>query len=278
MSAHWGMQTQRGRVLLVLAGLVLALAGCTYSDPPEQTVSSSSKGATLPPRSFEENVGDVARLLGASVTDAGMPTEAEPAGKLATVLAPGDYVVTAACAGGYFAKLTIVEGDGLPLSTDVDCDATFQRFLRHAGGPITISAIPSTGRPAAAGVAIGPNTDPMASAQQDIGEWSSKQLKPAVPGELAGSAASNSPTSFGLSAKSGTYELQFLCEGPSGTELSVASWSGAEVVAPVQVHCNGNIFKTTVQLEAGADRVDFKMNPGSGGSETRYAFRLVPPT
>lgn len=76
----------------------------------------------------------------------------------------------------------------------------------------------------------------------------------------------------------GTYELQFLCEGPSGTELSVASWSGVEVVAPVQVHCNGNIFKTTVQLEAGADRVDFKMNPGSGGSETRYAFRLVPPT
>ena len=103
----------------------------------------------MPPRSFEENVGDVARLLGASVTAAGMPTEAEPAGKLATVLAPGDYVVTAACAGGYFAKLTIVEGDGLPLSTEVDCDATFQLFLRHAGGPITMTAIPSNGRTAA---------------------------------------------------------------------------------------------------------------------------------
>jgi hypothetical protein len=110
-----------------------------------------------------------------------------------------------------------------------------------------------------------------------MGEWSSKQLKPAVPGELAGSAASNAPTSFGMSAKSGTYELQFLCEGPSGTELSVASWSGVEVVAPVQVHCNGNIFKRTLQLEAGTDRVDFKMKPGDG-AETRYAFRLVPPT
>jgi hypothetical protein len=204
-----------------------------------------------------------------------MPTEAEPAGKLATVLAPGDYIVTAACAGGYFAKLTIVEGDGPPTSTDVDCDTTFQRFLRHAGGPITISAIPSTGRPAAAGVAIGPNTDPMASAQADMGEWSSKQLKPAVPGENAGSAASNLPTSFGMSAKPGTYELQFLCEGRSGTELSVASWSGAEILAPAQVHCNGDIFKTTVQLEAGTERVDFKVNPGDG-PETRCAFRLVP--
>lgn len=278
MSAHGGMQTQRGRVLLVLAGFVLALAGCAYSDPPEQPVGSSSEGATVPPRSVEENVGDVARLLGASVADAGMPTEAEPAGKLATVLAPGDYVVRAACAGGYFSKLTIVEGDGLPLSTDVDCDATiFQRFLRHAGGPITVSAIPSTGRPAAAGVAIGPNTDPMASAQEDMNEWSSKQLKPAVPGEMAGSAASNSPTSLGMSVKPGTYQLHFLCEGSSGTELSVASWSGAEVVAPVQVHCNGKIFKTTVQLEAGTDRVDFTMKPGDG-AETRYAFRLVPPT
>ncbi|WP_160667928.1 hypothetical protein [Pseudarthrobacter sp. ATCC 49987] len=231
----------------------------------------------MPPRSFEENVDEVARLLGASKPDAGMPTEAEPAGKLATVLVPGDYVVKAACAGGYFAKLAIVEGDGLPLSTDVDCDAIFQRFLRHAGGPITISATPSTGKPAAAGVTIGPNTDPRPAAQEDMAEWSSKQLKPAVPGELFGSAVSDSPTSFGMSAKPGTYELQFLCEGPSGTELSVASWSGAEVVAPVQVHCNGDIFKRTVQLEAGTDRVDFKMDPG-GGRETRYAFRLVSPT
>lgn len=275
MSAHWGMQTQRGSVLLVLAGLVLALAGCAYTDPPEEPASSSSEGAAVPPRSIEGNVGEVARLLDASVTDAGMPTEAEPAGKLATVLAPGDYVVTAACAGGYFAKLTIVEGDGLPMSTDVDCDASFQRFLRHAGGPITISAIPSTGRPAAAGVAIGPNTDPMASAQADMGEWSSKQLKPAVPGELAGSAASNSPTSYGMSAKPGAYQLQFLCEGPSDTELSVGSWSGVEVVAPVQVHCDGKVFKTPVQLDAGTDRVDFTMKPGTG-PETRYAFRLVP--
>jgi hypothetical protein len=269
------MQTQRGRVLLVLTALVPALAGCAYSGPPEEPASSRLEGATAPPRSFEENVAEVARLLDASIKDAGMPSEAEPAGELTTVLAPGDYVVTAACSGGYFAKLTIVEGDGLPLSTDVDCDATFERFIRHTGGPITIGAIPSTGRPAAAGVTLEPNTDPRASALEDRAEWESKQLKPALPGELFGSVASDSPTGFGMSAKPGTYELHFICDGPSGAELSVASWSGAEILAPAQVHCNGDIFKTTVQLEAGTERVDFKVNPGDG-PETRCAFRLVP--
>jgi hypothetical protein len=110
---------------------------------------------------------------------------------------------------------------------------------------------------------------------EDRAEWEAKQQKPALPGELFGSVASDSATSFGMSAKPGIYELHFLCEGPSGAELSVASWSGAEILAPVQVHCSGDIFKTTVQLEAGTERVDFKVNPGDG-PETRCVFRLVP--
>lgn len=205
-----------------------------------------------------------------------MPSEAEPAGKLSLVLAPGDYTVTGACAGVYGAKLTLVRGDeGLPKATEFKCDATLERFLRHTGGPITISAVPASGRPAAAGLTLGPNTDPQASALEDLTEWASQKLKPELPGELGGFTASGSPTGFGTSAEPGTYELHFLCEGPPKAGLSVSTWAGAEVLAPVQVDCNGDIFRATVQL--GTEGADLKMDPGSGPA-ARYAFRLVPST
>lgn len=104
-------------------------------------------------------------------------------------------------------------------------------------------------------------------------EWSSQQLQPRLPGQLAGSASSNTRTGSGLSAKPGNYELHFICEGPSEAELSVSSWAGVEVLAPVQVPCEGSVFKAQVQLHT--EGVDLTMNPG-GGSEGRYAFRLVP--
>jgi hypothetical protein len=205
-----------------------------------------------------------------------MPSEAEPAGKLSTVLAPGDYKVSGACAGVYGAKLTIIRGDeGLPEATEFKCDATLERFLRHTGGPITISAVPATGRPAAAGLTLGPNTDPQASALEDLSEWASQQLQPELPGELRGFTASDSPTGFGTSAAPGAYELHFMCVGPSKAGLSVSTWAGAEVLAPVLVDCNGDIFKATVQL--GTEGADLKMDPGSG-PDARYAFRLVPST
>lgn len=275
MSDHGGIRTQRGRVLFVVTALLVPLTGCEYGGPDEWPAQSSQQ-ATPPPRTLGENIDAVTRLLDASPTDPGMPSDAEPAGKLSMVLAPGDYTVTGACAGVYGAKLTLVGGDeGLPEATEFKCDATLERFLRHSGGPITISAVPASGRPAAAGLTLGPNTDPRMSALEDLSEWASQKLQPELKGELRGFTASDSPTGLGTSAEPGTYELQFLCEGPPQAGLSVSTWAGAEVLAPVQVDCNGGIFKATVQL--GTEGADFKMDPGSGPA-ARYVFRLVPST
>lgn len=275
MSAHWGMQTQRERVLFVLTVLALPLAGCQYSGPAEEQANSPSRSETAQPQSFHENVDEVAHLLEVSTTDPGMPSEAEPAAELSTVLAPGDYMVKTACAGAPGAKLTIMKGEGLPEATDYLCDSTIERFVRHAGGPITISAIPTKGGSAATGVTVQTNTDPRASELADMAEWSRQQLKPDLPGQLAGSTSSNTATGFGLSAEPGKYELHFMCDGPAEAELSVSTSAGAEVLAPVQVSCNGDVFKAPVQLATKG--AEFTMNPGSG-PDGRYAFRLVPST
>jgi hypothetical protein len=152
------------------------------------------------------------------------------------------------------------------------CDTKLERFVRHTGGPITISVVPATGSPAAAGVTLEPNDDPRASALEDMGEWSSQQLKPALPGQVAGSASSSA--GYGMAVEPGNYELHFICEGPLEAVLSVSTWAGTEVLAPVRVPCNGDVFKAQVQLAT--EGADFRMNPGSG-TEGRYAFRLVPP-
>jgi hypothetical protein len=268
------MQTLRKRVLFVLAALVIPLAGCEYGSPAEGPRQSSPQASTAQPRSFEENVDAVARLLEVSTSDPGMPSEAESAGELSIVLAPGDYTVKAACAGVHGAKLTIVKGEGLPEATPYTCDSTLERFVRHAGGPITISAIPPTGRPAATGVTVQPNTEPRASELEDMREWALLQLKPDLPRQLAGSASSNTATSSGfVSAGPGNYEVHFICEGPPEAQLSVSTSAGAEVLAPVQVPCNGDVFKAPVELAT--QGADLHMDPGNG-PEGRYAFRLVP--
>jgi hypothetical protein len=246
------------------------LSGCEYSGPDDGPAPALEQ-ASAEPRSFEDNVDEVARLLQAAPNDPGMPSQSEPAGKLSADLAPGDYKVTGACAGVYGAKVTIVKGGGLPETAPFTCDTKLERFVRHTGGPITISAVPATGSPAAAGVTLEPNDDPRASELEDMREWSSRQLKPDLPGQLAGSASAGS--SYGMSAEPENYELHFLCEGPSQVELSVSTWAGAEVLAPVRVPCDGGIFKAKVQLASKG--VGFAMNPGSGATG-RYAFRLVP--
>jgi hypothetical protein len=166
-----------------------------------------------------------------------------------------------------------VKGEGLPEAMPYTCDSTLERFVRHAGGPITISAIPPTGRPAATGVTVQPNTEPRASELEDVREWSLQQLKPDLPGQSTGSASSNTATSYGMSAEPGNYELHFVCEGPSEAELSVSTSARAEVIAAVPVSCNGDVFKAPVRLDT--EGVYFTMNPVSG-SEARYAFKLVP--
>ncbi|QDG66052.1 hypothetical protein NIBR502772_07325 [Pseudarthrobacter sp. NIBRBAC000502772] len=273
MSALWGMQTRHGRVLLVVAVLVVPLAGCEYSGPDERPAQPSSPAATPQPRSFDENAAEVARLLGAPASDPGMPSEAEPAGKLSLVLAPGDYTVTGACAGVYGAKLTMVKADGIPEAASFECDAPLDRFMRHPGGPITISAVPPTGRPSATGVKVQANTDPRASEMEDFSEWSVQQLQPYLPGELRGSISANSTTTGTLMAKPGQYELHFVCAGPPGAELSAATAAGAEVLAPVQVPCNGQVFTAPVVLPT--EGVDLTMSTG-GGLDGRFTYKLVP--
>ncbi|MFP5311365.1 MAG: hypothetical protein ACLGH7_02985, partial [Actinomycetes bacterium] len=115
--------------------------------------------------------------------------------------------------------------------------------------------------------------DPRASALEDMSEWAAQQLQPAIPGQLAGSAGSNSATGFGMSAEPGSYEVHFTCEGAPEAQFSVSSWAGAEVLAPVGVPCNGDVFEASLELPTKG--ADFSMAP-SNGAESRYAFRLVP--
>ncbi|WP_144406306.1 hypothetical protein [Arthrobacter sp. SPG23] len=201
-----------------------------------------------------------------------MPSETEPAGELSVDLVPGDYMVKGACAGVHGLKVSIVEGEKAPLTVPYTCDSVMERFIRHTGGPITISATPPMDKPAAAGVTIRPNTDPRAAALKDMAEWLAQQLQPEIAGQHAGSAGSNSPTSMGMPAEPGSYEVHFICEGPPEAQFSVSSWAGVEVLAPVRVPCNGDVFKASVELPTKG--ADFNMAP-SNGAESRYAFRLV---
>ena len=273
MSPHGEMPARRRGFIFIAAGLVAALAGCEYSGPDEQTAQTSTVVPGLHSRSFDRNVGKVVRLLEASPTDSGMPSEEEPVGKLSLVLAPGDYMVTGACAGVHGAKLTIVKGDGMPEASSFECDSTQERFVRHDGGPITISAIPPRGRPAATGVKVQTNSDRRASELEDFGEWSRQQLQPHLAGEVRGSSSANSATTGTLLAEPGRYELHFVCEGGPGAELSVSTWRGTEVLAPVQVPCDGQVFQAPVLLPTKG--AELTMIPGSG-RDGRFAYKLVP--
>jgi hypothetical protein len=259
--------------LFGVAVLAVALAGCEYAGPDEQPAPASPSAATPQPRSFEENVDEVVRLLKASPTDPGLPSQAEPAGKLVLDLAPGDYMVTGACAGVYGAKLTIVGADGVPEAADFDCDAALDRFLRHDGGPITISAIPPVGKPSATGVKVQTNPDRRASELEDLSDWSAEQLQPRLPGELRGTSGGNTTSTGTLMAEPGEYELHFVCTGPTFAELSVSTSAGAEVLAPVRVPCDGQPIKTPMMLPA--QGADLTMSPDDG-VDGRFAYRLVP--
>jgi hypothetical protein len=273
MSAFGGMPARRGVWLFAAAALVISVAGCEYSGPSEQPAQASPPAATPQPRSFEENVNEVARLLEASPADPGLPSEAEPAGKLSLVLAPGDYMVTGACAGAYGAKLTIVKADGVPEAAGFECTSTLDRFVRHDGGPITISAVPPVGKPSATGVKVKTNPDPRASELEDLSEWSAEQLQPRIPGELRGTSGGNTTTTGTLMAEPGEYELHFVCIGPTFAELSVSTTAGAEVLAPVRVPCDGQAVKTPMLLPT--QGADFTMSPDDG-VDGRFAYRLVP--
>jgi len=87
-------------------------------------------------------------------------------------------LVTGACVGVYGAKLTVVKADGAPEAASFECKSTLDRFIRHDGGPLTISAVPPTGRTAATGVKVQPNPDCRASELEDLAEWSAAAAPP----------------------------------------------------------------------------------------------------
>jgi hypothetical protein len=202
-----------------------------------------------------------------------MPSEAEPVGKLFPNLAPGDYLLTGACAGAYGAKLTIVSADGAPEATGFECDTTLDRFLRHDGGPVTISAVPPLGKPSATGVKLKTNPDRRASELADLSEWSAQQLQPQVPGELRGTSSANMTTGGTLMAEPGQHELHFVCAGPTFAELSVSTSAGVEILAPVRVLCDGQAVKRPLLLPT--QGADLTMTPFDG-VDGRFAYRLVP--
>lgn len=273
------MPARRTGFLFLAAVGVVALGGCEYTGPDEPAAAAPSPAPTRletpPPASFEQNVKEVARKLKAAPTDAGMPSDAEPAGKLVLALAPGDYTITGACAGVYGAKLTVTREDGVPEAAYFECKDTLDRFFRHHGGPLTISAVPPVGKPAATGVKVQRNQDPRASELEDLSDWSGEQLQPPVAGELRGASHGNTRTGMTMMADPGRYHLDFLCSGPSFAELSVATAAGAEVLAPVRVPCDGQAVRMPLQLSTPG--ADFSMSP-LDGVEGRYAYRLVPTT
>jgi hypothetical protein len=254
------------------AGLGLALTGCEYNGPADTSAHTSAPAPT-PPRSFAENTAEVARLLGLPASDPGMPSEAEPVGKLFLVLAPGDYQVTGACAGVYGARLTIVKADGIPEASDFECDTVLDRFFRHPGGPVTISAVPRIGGPSATGVKVQTNPDPRASALADFSEWSAKHLQPQLPGEFVGASMADTTTVGTLLAPPGKYEFRLVCDGPAGAEVSVSTAAGAEVVVPTQIPCEGQVFTAPVTLPD--EGVEVSVSP-AGGVAGRFAYKLVP--
>ncbi|MEV7638192.1 hypothetical protein AB0N71_18685 [Pseudarthrobacter enclensis] len=273
MSAYGGKPALRRGVIGAWVVAAMLLAACEYSGPEEQQPASPAAAATPEPRSFEENVDEVAALLGLSSTEPGMPSDDEPAGKLSLVLAPGDYMVTGACAGVYGAKLTIVGEEGVPERAEFKCDATLDRFMRHDGGPVTISAVTPTGKPSATGVKIQANPDPRLSELEDLSDWSSQQLQPRIPGELSGSHRGNSVFGSTLMAEPGTYELHIVCDGTPYARLALATAAGAEIQAPVNIICEGTVLKTPVVLPT--EGLDITIDP-VGSPSARFAYRLVP--
>ena len=210
-----------------------------------------------------------------------MPSEAKPTGELTAVLDPGDYVVTTACAGVVRATLTLVKGEGLPegmepITMEYPCDTAVEHFVRHAGGPITIRAIPLMGRAAVAGVTVEPNRDQRASEMEDMMEWSRQQLKPRLPGEVFGSTSSNAATSYGMSPEPVELRTAVPMRRPiRGRAVGVDLDRRRSSRPTCRSHAMGHVFKATVQLATGG--VDIKMNPAAG-PDGRYAFRFVPST
>lgn len=266
MSALWGARILRAKVLLLL--LVLPVAACEYS--PDEPLPAPTATHSVDPALF---LAEVTRQLGGPPANSGAPHATGKTAAWTGELAAGDYLLTAACSGATRLEVKLNRERALPQSWDYPCGEAFSSFIRHKGGTLTVSATALYGLgEGVAGMKIEPATDASLRDNFEASSWARDVLDPAVPGEIRGSGTSDDPTSFGLSAPPGRYELDFACRGTASVRLSIRSWNGAEALAAVSVPC-GEVIST--ELELPADGADLAVAPAGGTGQ--YSFRLVPP-
>lgn len=266
MSALWGARILRAGVLLLV--LLLPLATCEYS-PDEPPPSGPVASRPADPAVF---LAEVTRQLAGPPATSGVPYDT---GKTATwtgELAAGDYLLTAACSGATRLEVKLNRAQALPQAWDRPCGEAGASFIRHAGGTLTASATALYGlEGGVAGLKIEPNTDASLRENFEASAWARDVLDPSVPGEIRGSATSDAPTSVGLNAPPGRYELDFACRGTKQVRLSIRSWNGTEAMAAVSVAC-GKVFR--IRLLLPSDGAELRMAPGGGNGQ--YSFRLLP--
>ena len=266
MSALWGARILRVKVVILV--LLLPLAACEYS-PDEPPAPAPTATHSVDPAVF---LAAVTRQLGGPPAGSSFPYAIGKTAEWTAELAAGDYLLTAACSGATRLDLTVTRAQGLPEAWDYPCGEARASFFRHTGGTLTARATALYGLEAGvAGVKIEPNSDESLRENFGASAWARDVLDPSKPGEYRGSATSDAPTSFGLAAPAGRYELNFACRGTAATRLSIRSWSGAPALAEVTVPC-GEVISTDLQLPS--DGAELSMVPAGGTGQ--YSFRLVP--
>ena len=267
MSALWGARILRAKVVLLV--LLLPLAACEYS-PEEPPAPVPTATHSVDPAVF---LAAVTRQLGGRPAGSGLPYAIGKTAEWTAELAAGDYLLTAACSGATRLELKVTRAEGLPESWDYACGEARASFFRHTGGRLTARATALSGLEAGvAGVKIEPNSGESLRENFGASTWARDVLDPSRPGEYRGSGTSDAPTSFGLAAPAGRYELNFACRGTAATRLSLRSWNGAEVLPERTVPC-GEV--TTIALQLPSEGAELGMAPAGGTGQ--YSFRLVPP-
>ncbi|QDW30656.1 hypothetical protein FFF93_013390 [Arthrobacter sp. KBS0702] len=266
MSALWGARILRVKVVILV--LLLPLAACEYS-PDEPPAPAPTATHSVDPAVF---LAAVTRQLGGPPAGSSFPYAIGKTAEWTAELAAGDYLLTAACSGATRLDLKLTRAQGLPEARDYPCGEARASFFRHTGGTLTARATALYGLEAGvAGVKIEPNSDESLRENFGASAWARDVLDPSRPGEYRGSATSDAPTSFGLAAPAGRYELNFACRGTAATRLSIRSWSGAPALAEMTVPC-GEVISTDLQLPS--DGAELSMAPAGGTGQ--YSFRLVP--
>lgn len=266
MSALWGARILRVKVVILV--LLLPLAACEYS-PDEPPAPAPTATHSVDPAVF---LAAVTRQLGGPPAGSSFPYAIGKTAEWTAELAAGDYLLTAACSGATRLDLKLTRAQGLPEAWDYPCGEARASFFRHTGGTLTARATALYGLDAGvAGVKIEPNSDESLRENFGASAWARDVLGPSRPGEYRGSATSDAPTSFGLAAPAGRYELNFVCRGTAATRLSIRSWSGAPALAEMTVPC-GEVISTDLQLPS--DGAELSMAPAGGTGQ--YSFRLVP--